>query len=206
MIRAAASPADLLAKLDAGGRVTKKELKQALTEGQWEAYCQTVEFEKSLREDQKAASEELSDYTKLLKIADMRNGLFEKQNRKAGNRYNIKNSDGLYERALERLGELLAANPRLSMHLDREYDADRPDGECSAGQLGVPRLRHHKRHVFGKAEHRENRTTRELVRDALLNAVTESQQEQTAEQETEMESDADHRGADLENLRRWLRR
>jgi hypothetical protein len=202
--QAAASPADLLAMLDAGGRVTKNQLKRAITESQWDSYCQAVEFEKWRRADQKAASEALSDYTKLLKIADMRNGLFEKQNRKAGNRYNIKNSDALYERALERLGELLAANPSLSQHLDRNYDADKADGECSAGQLGVPRLKHHRRHVYGNAEHRENLTSPELVRTALLNSIAENERGQ--EEEMEMTKDAASRGADLETLRRWVRR
>lgn len=206
MIRAAASPANLLAKLDAGGRVTDKQLKQALTESQWEAHCQTVEFEKWRWADQKAASEELSDYTKLLKIADMRSGLFEKQNRKASNRYNIKNSDSLYEKALERLEELLAANPRLSVHLDREYDADTPYGECSAGQMGVPRLKHHSRHVYEKVEHRENPTRTELVRNTLLNAVAESQQDQNQTQKADKAEEHAISRVELDNLRRWMRR
>ncbi len=204
MIHAAASPAKLLAMLDAGDRVTKTQLKQVLSPSQWEDYCQSIQFEKWRREDQKAASEELSSYMRLLRIADLRNAQIERQNRKAKGGDAIKYGDGYYERALERLGELLAANPRLSMHLDREYDADKPDGECSAGQQGVPRLKHHKRHVYGKAEHRENPTSVELVRAALLSAVAEN--ECGKEEEMEMNKDAASRGADLETLRRLMRR
>lgn len=190
--------------LDAGGRVTKKQLKQVLSPSQWEDYCQSIEFERWRRQTQREASEALSSYTKLLRIADLRNANIERQNRTAKGGDAMKYSDGYYERALERLGELLTANPWLSEHLDRPYDADRANGECSAGQLGVPRLKHHQRHVYGKAEHRENPTSEELVRSALLSAVAENQRGQ--EEEMEMNKDAASCGADLETLRRLMRR
>ncbi len=202
MIQAAASPAKLLAMLDAGDRVTKTQLKQVLSPSQWNDYCQSIHFEKWRREDQREASSELSSYIKLLRIADLQNANIERQNRKAKRSDAIKYSDAYYERALERLGELLAENPRLSMHLDRDYDADKPDGECSAGQLGVPRLKHHRRHVYGEAEHQENPTSAELVRAALLNAVSENGREQKTEEKNESAS----KGADLEALRRLVRR
>jgi hypothetical protein len=202
VIQAAASPADLLAMLDAGGRVTKNQLKRALTESQWDSYCQTVDFEKWRRQAQREASEALSSYTKLLRIADLRNANIERQNRRARGGDAMKYSDGYYERALERLGELLAANPWLSEHLDRTYDADKADGECSAGQQGVPRLKHHKRHVHGNAEHRENPTSAELVKSALLNAVAENKREP----ETKEKNDSANNRADLDTLRKLMRR
>lgn len=190
--------------LDAGGRVTKNQLKRALTKSQWDSYCQTVDFERWRRQAQREASEALSSYTKLLRIADLRNANIERQNRKAKGGDAMKHSDGYYERALERLGELLAANPLLIEHLDRPYDADSADGGCSAGQLGVPRLKHHRRHVYGKAEHRENPTSVGLMRAALLTAVAEDERGQ--EEDRRMNKDAVHGGADLETLRRLLRR
>ncbi len=206
MIQAAASPADLLAMLDAGGRVTKNQLKQALKESQWDSYCQSIDYEKSRREMQREASEALSSYTKLVRIADLRNANIERQNRKAKGGDAMKYSDGYYERALERLGELLEANPWLSEHLDRNYDADKADGECSAGQLGVPRLKHHKRHVYGQAEHRENLTSGELVRKALLHAISEDLQDQNETQKTQTPNEYVGSLAELDNLRRWVRR
>ena len=122
---------------------------------------------------------------------------------KVGNYPTLKvNVDSKYEKALERLGELLSQEPSLATHLDRQFDWHE-HGAVGADRDSVPRVIYNKRGVYGKVEHIEIPTLVELKEVALTLAL---QEPQAAEDVHELEPENTHARTNLNALQKLVRR
>jgi 3-methyladenine DNA glycosylase/8-oxoguanine DNA glycosylase len=166
----------LLVRLEQDGSVTSRELKRALGGDHWRAYQQSREFTKSQRGEAKIASHQLRDYIRLLKIADLHNSQTDRVSKRTRQHISPRVSiDGKYEKALERLGELISADRSLSQYLDRTFDPNDliNNPNIGAHKDGVPRVRFHSRNVHGIAQHQAFDTIAEMKAKALQSAIEE---------------------------------
>ena len=95
--------------LKAGGTVSKRDMRAVLTEEQVRAYDETWNNAKDFEREKATTPDVLKDYTDILRVAD---GIY-------NNGADLK-AQGVYERALERLEELLEQDQGLRIHLDRD--------------------------------------------------------------------------------------
>ncbi len=102
-------------------------------------------FAASQRADAAAARNELRDYLRLLRIADLQEArIVSSGNRRRRSSLEPLRSDSKYEKALERLRELTAAKPSLLAQLDRQFDPwnSTPTDSVAADKEHMPRLRY----------------------------------------------------------------
>ena len=149
----------------------------------------------------------MSDYIKLLRIADLHDA-HQVQSGRSKTSYRKLNiqADGKYERALERLDELLEREPSLARHLDRAHDWNdtRTGGMNGADKYLVPRIKYNRKWVYGKVDHSPFPTLAELKRQMLDEALS-------APNATDVTTNDGHCGSSpsmiqLEKLRMRVRR
>jgi hypothetical protein len=140
-----------------GEKVTTRELRDALSDHDWEQYRQRRQIAKDARIIGADGRAKLRGYTKLLNKADMMFGLSEhiSQNRnrsearrraagrplslKPDGAQRLRDGDRYYERALERLEELIYADRSIISYLDRPWDWGEEGGMISIDKESVPR-------------------------------------------------------------------
>ena len=148
----------LLARLVANDKVTTSEFKAAVGDEHWQGYRIARDNVKAFRIDAENARDSLSSYLELLTIADMKFGQSEwlsgnKETRKLkrllSGRANKIGPDGAetlrggeryYERALERLEEIIARDRSLTQYLDRTWDREGFGGMIAPDHESMPRL------------------------------------------------------------------
>ena len=131
----------LIESMNAGNDVARRDLKLALTTDEWNRYEASVQEQREFVAMLSDVPDLLQDYVLALKRADFlyarAEGMHPRGN--AQSRTSLYHqADHAYERALERLSEILAKDPNLRMWLDRDHN----DGisACSKMSPGVPRL------------------------------------------------------------------
>ena len=144
----------LLTRIDEGADIARRDLQNALTEQEWEVFEQDNGY---LRDEDEILNDSrpdaLNSYLELLKKADFYYSRAEstKKTRRsridhlgqAGKTRLYNKADTYYERAIERLNEILSAadaytQHQILMHLDRPWDlGDFPN----LGPVLMPRLR-----------------------------------------------------------------
>ena len=134
-----------LATLRAGGTISNRDMKSLLCDEQFHEYEEQWQFAKGYKQSIIDGRSELESYTKMLKVADAIWSRYENTStgyRKAETEYAAQHA---YEKALEHLEELIAANPAIEIYLDRAIRFD-PGHECSPEAGEVPRYRLSKSH------------------------------------------------------------
>ncbi len=126
--------------LIAGEHVQNRTLQNNLTSAQYEEFSISWDREKQYREDHFGKKPEaIAEYEGLLRKADFAFNRGDAYSRK-GNRKEaadfLYKAEHLYERAIERLSELLSADPTIQTWLDRDFDAG-----VSLSPSSVPRAR-----------------------------------------------------------------
>lgn len=158
--------------IGANTSVSSKELKAALGEEHWQAYQTACEYRKAQLDQYEVCKRELRDYIRLLRIADINDHSADTVSQRGRQRKSTAMPrDTGYERAIERLQELLEADPTLQQFLDRGYDFDTWLGNNDISRHGVPRPIFHKTQVFEKIEHQQIPSVRELKVEALEKAI-----------------------------------
>lgn len=131
----------LLQRLQAGQIVQNRDIQKWTTEEEYREIELAWQSELQQRVQVKDKPSELGDYEELLKIADLLYWRGEKLSNKGAlsaiRLFNI--ADTAYERALERLQEILDADRSIEFWLDRDVDFT-TKGNLSLCPDGVPRL------------------------------------------------------------------
>lgn len=152
--------------------VSSKELKAALGDQHWQAFQAECEYQQAVKGEHELGRQKLRDYIDLLRIADFNDQAVDRASQLGWQRKaTAMASDAGYERAIERLKELLAADPSLSQLLDKDYDFETWHGNNDISRHGVPRPTFHKVNVHGYAVFPGFPTLKELKIDALLKAI-----------------------------------
>lgn len=122
----------MIAKLDRGQDIQKRDLDAVLTAEQRESFAAAWEEQRANRRPQKPA--EITEYERLLVKADLAYGKFDSYSARTTSRSNViinraararalgGAADRAYELALEHLEGILAQDPSLSVWLDRAVD------------------------------------------------------------------------------------
>jgi hypothetical protein len=164
----------LLVRLDTGGKVTVGEVRGAIGKRNAADLNDELERARVLRAEADDATRGLRSYADLLRIADLLYGRAERLTNSTPADKLFSKAEVAYETALVVLGETLQFEPELHRHLDRVYDwGTNPATKLQADKMSVPRVRYHKRHVFGEVEHREVSSRINLIRTALQNAIAD---------------------------------
>lgn len=162
--------------------VNSTALKAALGDEHWQAYQDSRQYKALTAQEAETAKLQLASYIEMLRLADLNDS---NRDRASANGWSMKrfsmNSDEGYGRAIERLGELLAANPQISRFLDKAYDYDDPNGTAGYSKHDVPRPRHHRRYVHGNIDHRQVPLLKSLKIAALERALASPQTAPTQE-------------------------
>jgi len=171
----------MLARLNAGGKVTVKELRQVLGERHAENMEAQLRNLTKQREDAAIASAGLREYTKRLQIADLLQSRSDSAKSVASQGSLADKAWYAYEAALEKLVEVLEINPQMHQFLDREMDWGKVagSGKVTADRDTVPRNIFHVRHVYGNILHRAVSSRAEILEGALTAAIADPQLEPT---------------------------
>lgn len=162
----------LLTRLDGNETVTTKEVRQAIGAAHRSAFDMALEHASALRGEAKDASSALREYISQVRVADLLNGRSEEAKSSAQARSLLQKAESRYERALERLQELLQLDPSLERHLDRVMDWGDEGGIVAPDVEAVPRIKYHAR-AYGEHVHREIPSRVELLRAALQSAIAD---------------------------------
>lgn len=155
-------------------------------EEHWQAYQIQVEYYQAQKAQAAFGKNALREYINLLHIADFNNQAVDRASQKGWTRKaTAMASDAGYERAIERLNELLKADPSLKQFLDKDYDFETWHGNNGLCVESVPRPIFHKRRVYGKIEHQPFPTATELKVDALRKAIEQADGPNIAKEEDE---------------------
>lgn len=162
----------LLTRLDAGGKVTLSEVREAI--GSSHASSMNVELEHAaaLKGEAQNASNGLRDYIEQIRVADLFNGRSESAKSASVGRSLLQKAESRYEHALERLQELLQFDSSLERHLDRPMDLGNEGGFVAPDVEAVPRIKYHAR-ANGKHTHKGIPSRVELMRSALQAAIAD---------------------------------
>jgi hypothetical protein len=199
---------ELLARLRKGNDVQARDLKLVLTEKQHQLMLQAWHEQKELRVVEKPA--EVVEYEALLQDALMRYGQYDRYSARNTTRSNVivdrqkrakelgSKAEGAFERALERLEEIVSVDPSLQIWFDRPLDFN-AGSEISLGPIGMPRVRTSKsldNGLLGQAATRFGAINdkRQVKIDALEDTLAElDRSAMTAEQRgLEQEKDAEN--------------
>jgi hypothetical protein len=125
----------LLDRLQAGQHVQNRDLEIWLTEDAWASYKAEVDTQKKMRVDVQDKPEAVREYERLVRLANLAYNKGEGasvRGKSATARKHLNKSDALYERALEHLHEVVAADRSLCVWFDRdtEHKADSEIGLC----------------------------------------------------------------------------
>jgi tetratricopeptide (TPR) repeat protein len=130
----------LLDSLRRGEHVQKRDLKTWLTGGAWAAYEQEVEAQKELRCELKEKPKPISDYEKMIAKANFaynKGEGYSSRGKHLQAKLNFVEAEQLYERALEHLQEIIAADPGLCVWFDRDTSWT-PDSGLGLSPTTVP--------------------------------------------------------------------
>lgn len=132
----------LIARLEAGSDVARRELQLALTPEEWEMYENSVQVRRDMKEMLSVTPSGLKLYLTRLKQADFLYSRAESMVADGDPRvrrglYN--QAESAYELAIEVLSEALSKQSDLRMWLDRGVSID-VEADCSLEPGGVPRL------------------------------------------------------------------
>ena len=126
--------------------------------------------------DAKVASAALQDYVRLLRIADLCNGN-PARGRTLGSRPRVRREQPSvkYERALERLAELIDTDASLVDYLDRPFSMNLwYDGTIAADIESVTRIKYHAGEFVIKTQYNTLKSVRRLKMEALQRAINSS--------------------------------
>lgn len=141
-----------------GETVKQFELKSVLGAEHWLDYLGRTQSVKAEREIAQRARDALLEYTRLLQVADMQFGNAERLSQTRAHRQakrlqrgkmpkltadgaeTLREGQAFYERALERLSELIAADKKITTYLDRAWDYGEHGSLIDASKERVPRL------------------------------------------------------------------
>jgi len=126
--------------------------------------------------DAKVASAALQDYVRLLRIADLCNGN-PARGRTLGSRPRVRREQPSvkYERALERLAELIDTDASLVDYLDRPFSMNLwYDGTIAADIESVTRIKYHAGEFVIKTQYNILKSIRQLKLEALQRAINSS--------------------------------
>jgi len=172
----------LLAKLEAGNDVARRDLKNVLTDNEWEGFERDNSYigaEELMRGGERPAG--LDHYLEMVKKADL---LYARAESTPANPYSKKDSSGrgghkrlydaafdAYEKAIEELNAITSVNPDIKIWMDRNYD-DTFDGCPSPERDCVPRL-YNTRSYYALPKSKETKfdAKRENKQQALKNAI-----------------------------------
>jgi hypothetical protein len=188
---------ELLARLREGNDVQVRDLKLVLTEKQHQLMLRAWQEQKELRVVEKPA--EVVEYQELLQDALMRYGQYDRYSARKATRSNVivdrqkrtkelgSKAEGAFERALERLEEIISIDPSLQIWFDRPLDFN-GGGDISLDPIGMPRVITSKsldNSMRGQAATRfgEKKDKRQVKIDVLQDALAEMDRStMTAEQ------------------------
>lgn len=132
----------LLKNLKDGNAVHNRELRTWLGEAEYANYVYECEVQKQLRDEIKNKPSEIKDYEQRLRLAllayNKGEGASGKGRKAAATRY-YREAETLFERALERLEEIVIADPGLCVWFDRDLNFA-ADGEFNLDPVSVPRV------------------------------------------------------------------
>jgi len=161
----------LLTRLDGDEQVTTKEVRQAVGAAHADELRARMDQASWQRSEAREASIELRDYIKQVRVADLLSGRSDNAKGGAQAKKLMERAEQRYERAIERLDELLSDDPKLARHLDRDFDLHKGGGAKVAPDVeGVPRIKYHAR-AYGEHVHKEIPSRVELLRAALQSAI-----------------------------------
>ncbi|WP_286339425.1 hypothetical protein [Ferrimonas sp. YFM] len=155
-------------KLSSGDKVTQRDLKAVLTDDEISQMNDEWEEEKSMREHKRDLWGQLGDYADMLDKADKVNNRYLKLSANPSALTKDKTvlfnkAQSLYEKAVERLEELLSDNGNLAECLDRTVDFS-PGYEPYPSAEGVPR------YCDSRSEH-ANREEKRTIKDIRISAL-----------------------------------
>lgn len=113
----------LLGRLKCGDIVQNRDLKTWLTAGAWAAYNDEIATQKGLRCELKEKPKPISDYEKMIAKANFaynKGEGYSSRGKHAQAKPNFVEAEQLYERALEHVQEIIAADPGLCVWFDRD--------------------------------------------------------------------------------------
>jgi len=174
-----------LERMAKGETISSRDMKSLLSPRQYSDYESKWDFEKSLRQDAKDASEIFTKYNNALRKGDLLDGKGEKyhRNSRLTHKFHIQ-AEYAYETALEVLEETLQMNPGAGRHLDRQMLSDAVYG-CDKG--GVPRVKYSPRTSIAY-EHDAFTSKADLKESALRDAL-EAPEEEPEEMPTQASRD-----------------
>lgn len=167
----------LLQRLDEGKNVAPRDLTQWLSKAQIEAYENEVQQIGDADTMWQERPSEFDGYLALLKKADFAYNKGDRISAKASATRTkvppsasklINSSQGYYEKAIEKLQEILGSNPESIVWLDRPLD------EAGIDPVSIPRLKNSKAH---HAEDTYQSTKRKQFHDAKRKAVADAIEE-----------------------------
>ena len=115
----------LLAKLEAGEHVQNRTLKTWLTDDEYQLLITGWDTQKQLRDELNSKPEQLTDYEHLLKLADFtynKAEAYSNRGKHSAAKLLFSQADRHYEKALERLQEIIADDPQLHLWFDRDTE------------------------------------------------------------------------------------
>lgn len=132
----------LLERMQVGQHVQNRDLETWLTEDAWVSYKAEADTQKKMRVDVQDKPEAVREYERLVRLANLAYNKSEGasvRGKGATAQKNFNRSDALYERALERLQEVVAADRSLCVWFDRdiEHKADSEIGLCPSAMPHV---------------------------------------------------------------------
>ena len=166
----------ILDSIEAGQTVRDADLR-GLLKGHYHNYRSAVASNQSLIEQAKAKPADISEYEALLSEADRLHGQMDSLSSRgyhdSAKRIGAK-AETAYEKALERLEEILQADPGLQMWLDRPASFDAKSGGMNPDPVDVPRCVTSKSlNNLGSVRNWGIRETSDLVIDAVNAAIEE---------------------------------
>jgi len=186
----------------ASASVSSRELKAALGDEHWENYQFNREYKSAIAGESEEAKHQLHSYIEMLRDADLNDS---NRDRASSMGWSMKgfrmHSDEGYERAIERLDELLSANPRLSRFLDRANDYGDPMGTAGYCRHSIPRPVHHRRQVYDNIDHQQVPSLKSLKIAALEGALASPQ---TAPVQEPQEITAEEMAAKWQQLKKLI--
>ncbi len=200
---------ELLARLRGGTDVQPRDLKLVLTERQHQQMDQAWKEQKVLRVIEKPV--EVLEYEKLLQGALMRYGQYDRYSARKATRGNVivdrqnrtkelgSKAEGAFERALERLEEIISIDPSLQIWFDRTLDFNGGD-DISLDPIGMPRVITSKsldNSMRGEAATRfgEKKDKRQVKINALEDALVEIDRSLLTADQKRLEKEKDAQNA-----------
>lgn len=153
---------------------------RGLLKEHYQGYRSALASNQSLIEQAKAKPPEISEYEALLSKADRLHGQMDslsgRGHHESAKRIGAK-AETAYEKALERLEEILHTDPGLQMWLDRPVSFDAKSGGMNPDPVDVPRcVTSRSLNNLGNVGNWGIRSKSEIIREAVTHAIEEIDQ------------------------------